>query len=295
MGTPDTPAPLRRLAAPVSLAVTSATFLAMGVQEQYFSSARWGLWGIAALTGAASFAMLRRSVMAQVLARGAAWVALLPSGFAVLADLAGAHRPDLSALAIASSSAAALVLGRKALDTPEARREFSPVAYRGWFLAGAVSAVTAALVAGFGAGGEVLWGSSGQGVQLAALAAVMLAVAAGVVRMRAWGVLLGAVTSVFMLGAAMLARHELTAIASGLAALPGMLLVAPLVAARLRPLAPVTQPVATAPARVAAAITNEPRIAASGSPPMRPRVAGPDVVEPGPEWETSGRARHSRS
>ena len=99
--------------------------------------------------------------------------------------------------------------------------------------------------------------------------------------MRAWGVLLGAATSVVMLGcAAMFSGSEISAIACALAALPGLLLAAPLIAARLRP--PEALPAMEAlPIRV--------RVA------EEPLLAGSSVVEADREWEASGAARHSRS
>jgi len=282
MGTAAEPRPLRRLAASASLGITAAVFAVIGLQEHFFSFERWGFLGVAALTGVAAVGLARRSVMTQVLSRGMAWVALLPTAAGTVASLMDGRRPDLSAVVLAASSGAALLLGRHALHTAEAKREFSPVAYRRWFLAGSVSAVTAGLVAALGAAGDFLWGSARSGLGFTALAAVLLMTAVGVVRMRAWGVLLGAATSVVMLGCAMmLSSSEISAMACALAALPGLLLAAPLVAARLRPEGEVLP--ATAPPPIRLRVQEQPILSAAS------------VVEAEPEWEASGGARHSRS
>jgi hypothetical protein len=105
------------------------------------------------------------------------------------------------------------------------------------------------------------------------LAAVMLATPLGVVRMRAWGVLLGLVTAVAMIGET-LAHRNITAWGYALAAVPGLLLTAPLLVSRLR-----TQP--PGPPETASAVMRTSR-----SPEVRVRVtdapapAGAEDAEP---------------
>jgi hypothetical protein len=121
------------------------------------------------------------------------------------------------------------------LHTPEARAEFSPIAYRRWFLAGAVSAVMEGIVLGAGGLAELASGGIQSAVALVGVGAMFIASAVAVVRMRAWGVLLGAATSAGMLGAAAVSHDGALATVCALGALPGLLLAAPVVTAQLRP------------------------------------------------------------
>ena len=179
----------------------------------------------------------RRSVLAQVLSRGVAWFVLTPMLVGVAASLVSGRLPDGYTAFFAATSAGALLLARPALHTEAARKEFSPVAYRRVFLAGAVASAMVATAVAISAAALMPEGV-GLGVGLAALAAALFASVIGVVRMRAWGVLLGGVTSVVALVAALFSGQELVSIGLALAALPGLLLASPLVAARLGVAAP---------------------------------------------------------
>jgi len=98
------------------------------------------------------------------------------------------------------------------------------------------------------------------------------------VRMRAWGVLLGIVTSTVALGVALLSTDVFAAVGLALAAVPGLVLASPLVAARLRKPAP------------AAAIPGGVRLAADvhveadvdAGPPVFARIAAPAEAEVAP-------------
>jgi hypothetical protein len=193
-----------------------------------------GLLGVAAVVGVGAAGFARRSVLAQVLARGIAWVVLAPM-LANLADSLGRGRlPDAHTVFFAATSAGALLLARPTLHTDAAKAEFSPVGYRRTFLAGAVASVMTSVVAATYAFEQLEWVNRGHGLALFALGAALLASAVGVVRMRSWGVLLGMVTSVAVLGAALFSGNLLSAVGLALAAIPGALLASPLVAARLR-------------------------------------------------------------
>ncbi len=98
-----------------------------------------------------------------------------------------------------------------------------------------------------------------------ALAASLLASAVGVVRMRSWGVLLGVLTSMVTLGAAALAGDLGLSLGLVLAALPGLLLAAPIVASRVRPVGPEASP--SPPVRLAATPALE-----EPEPPFRARI-----------------------
>jgi hypothetical protein len=100
-------------------------------------------------------------------------------------------------------------------------------------VAGAIAAATVGLAAGAGWFGDLVLGGR-QDIWLGALSAAMLATTLGVVRMRAWGVLLGVVTSLAMAVETVLHANNFTGTGYALAALPGVLLATPLLAARLR-------------------------------------------------------------
>jgi hypothetical protein len=148
---------------------------------------------------------------------------------------------------LAATSGAALLLARPALHTDEAKRRFGPARYRRLFLAGAVSSATAGIVAALGAAtvfmssveGVIVTGAAGltwQGLfaafPLASLATALLGSAVGVVRMRAWGVLLGVATSAAALVGAAFAHREFDTIGLCLASAPGLLLGATVLRAR---------------------------------------------------------------
>jgi hypothetical protein len=189
---------------------------------------------VAALIGVGAAGLARRSVLSQVLSRGIAWMVLTPMLVGLADSLGHGRLPDAHTVFFATTSAGALLLGRSALHTDAAKAEFPPVAYRRVFLAGAVASVMAGVVAAFFAAEQLEWRGGGHGVALVALSAALLASAVGVIRMRAWGVLLGMVTSVVALGAAVFSANELTAVGGARGALPGALLASPLLAARLR-------------------------------------------------------------
>jgi hypothetical protein len=218
----------RRLLASLSLGASAVGFATMAGWDK----------AVVIFTGCVALGALalgRRSVSSQVFGRSVAWLILAPSAIGVGDALWHGRLPDGYAALLAVTSAAALVLARPALHTAEARAEFDPARYRRLFLAGAVSAGMTGLAAAFFALEAMWWGAHGPGLAFGALAAALLASAAGVVRMRAWGVLLAIVTSVGALGAALLTGDHALALGLALAALPGALLASPLAIARLRP------------------------------------------------------------
>lgn len=231
MGTSSKVPLLRRVLAPVSLAAAAGGFAWMGlVSGSFFTT---GLLALAAVVGAGALALGRRALTPQVLGRGIAWTVLTPSLLGIAEALGHGHLPDAPSVFFGATSAAALVLARPLLHTQEARTRFAPVAYRRLFLAGAVASATAGTACSLFAFEAFRWGSYGAGVGLSALAMVLVGSAIGVVRMRAWGVLLAAVGSVSALVAAAVSSNELFGGGLALAAIPGALLLAPLLAARL--------------------------------------------------------------
>jgi len=101
----------------------------------------------------------------------------------------------------------------------------------------------------------------------------MLATTFGVVRMRAWGVLLGVMTALAMLVEVLLHRNDFTTWGFALAAVPGLVLAAPLLVSRIWPEKPGTEP------RVLRPSATEP------PPPARIRVEEFSVEEPGAQWD----------
>lgn len=126
----------------------------------------------------------------------------------------------------------ALFLARPMLHTAEARRSFAPKMFRRWFLAGC----TATAAMGIFVGGMALDGLlRGHLMPLSfALSLSLLASAVAVVRMRAWGILLGWATSVALLVAATSVDHATRLALVLTAAVPVLTLLLPVLVARIR-------------------------------------------------------------
>jgi hypothetical protein len=237
--------PWRRLLASLSLGASAVGLGWLAATDWLLGG--WGMAGVTALVAAGAVGLSRRGVVTQVLSRGVAWVVLTPMFFAFADALRWGRWPAAGEVFFAASSGAALLLARPALHTQAARAEFAPYAHRRLFLAGAVASATAGLVAAMGAAGM-------HSFALGALAFALLASAVGVARMRAWGVLLGIVASVASLGAALIVRDASEIVWLALAAAPGLMLGATVVAARLRGAGPPSLPAA---ARRVAALDEE--------------------------------------
>ncbi len=154
------------------------------------------VWSLV-LAGAALL-FTRKSAMAQALARGAAWSVILPTVLVGLVALAHGFHPGLPMMFPAAAAAGALVLARPLLGSDEARATFAPIALRSWLLASATAAIgtglaMARLAMAFGAYFAV------DALALGCVAGALVASGIGVVRMRAWGVLAGALSSVIAL------------------------------------------------------------------------------------------------
>jgi hypothetical protein len=261
----------RRLLASASLAAAAVGFATFWTWDR-------SVLVLAGILGAGAAAIGRRSVKAQVFGRGVAWVVLAPVLVSLAESLWHLRLPDLVTAYLGATSAAALLLSRPALHTPEAQAEFAPVRYRRLFLAGAVASSMSATAATLFATEALRWGDVRLGLLLASLAVALGGAALGVVRMRAWGVLLAMATAVVTLGAALVSRNEVMALALALASVPGALLASPLLASRLTGRSAIGRRGATregsavASAEMAAVALEEP------SPPLRARVAV--VAEP---------------
>lgn len=267
----------RRLLGSAALVATAGGVAAVALHDRHWIE--WGLLACSGVVAAAGVGLARRSMAAQVLSRGAAWTVLAPSALVTAISLASGHT-EWTAAAFAAGSGAALLLSRPMLDTAEARAEFSPSSFRKWLFAGATASVTAGLVSGL-FGLEGLRWHAGTAIAVLALSLSLLASAIGVVRMRAWGILLGAATSIATLVAA-LWMHDAAGLAVALAGVPGMMLVLPVILAQ-RERARVER---GGYARVSSRIAHE-----SAASPARVRVASEPATSFDDEFESDERAQ----
>ncbi len=201
--------------------------LAIAIHERH-----WGIpWELLAFSGAVALSgigLSRRSMSMQVLSRAMAWVVLAPSALVAAVSMSGQFEWGVAAFAAASGGA--LLFARPMLHTADAHAQFEPISFRSWLLAGATASATTGMLAG-AVGLDSLHRHSGSGIGLVALGVALVASAIGVVRMRAWGILLGAATSIVTLLAA-LWRHDSSGVALALAALPGLMLLLPVLIAK---------------------------------------------------------------
>jgi hypothetical protein len=179
---------------------------------------------LAGVLTASGIGITRRSLVPQIVSRGAAWILLLPALLVTAFSLADGQAPPIEIAGLGVATGAALLLARPMLHTREARAEFSPKVFRRWLLAGS----TATAATGFVAGGIALASFAVNGLKapalgFAALAASLLASAIAVVKMRSWGIFLGALTSVALLVAGVFVGRE-EAILLALAAAPTFLM-----------------------------------------------------------------------
>lgn len=213
----------RRFAASAALLGSAAGFAFLAVGGRHHPDP--ALLALAAAIALAGLGIGRRSIVTQVLSRG---VGLFAVGLGTMAALAD-RSPLLAGIAL--SAVASLLLARPLLHTREARQAFAPLRLRKALLAAASGTVAVSVIAGLGALLGLTRHAPAAGLGLSAITAALLASAIGVARMRAWGVLLGGLTSLVAITAA----HLVPAWSPILAALavPGALLALPIVLARL--------------------------------------------------------------
>ena len=173
----------------------------------------WPLIAVGAAVALSGIGITRRSLVPQILARGAAWLVLLPTSVIVAAGVFGGRVPGANLTALVAATGAALLLSRPMLHTKEAKAAFAPKAFRRWLLAGSIATAASGLVAGAVATATA-FEEPIAALGFGALAASLLASAIAVVRMRAWGIFLGALSSVVLLITSLfLSRAEGTALA----------------------------------------------------------------------------------
>lgn len=226
----------RKVAAALSMLGTGGIILYEAIGRWH---TEWLLVAFSAMLGAAAIGITRRSLVAQVLSRASAWIVLLPSALVVFFSLLRGSSVPFELLGMAAGTASALLLARPMLHTKEAGEDFAPKAFRRVFLAGS----TATAATGFVTGAIALDAMPNHVAMAAGFTALTLSLfasAIGVVRMRGWGILLGAVTSFGLLVSAAFMRGG-EGLALALAAAPALLMhLLPVFIARLVGTAPDT-------------------------------------------------------
>jgi hypothetical protein len=177
----------------------------------------------------------RPSVTLQAIARAGVWAILLPNVHVTLLLASMGHAPHLRMIVQMALAIGALVVTRPFLSTERAREEFAPVALRPWFLASAIGAMAsgialARLAAAFAHFPVLVH----EAVGLGALAVPLIVAGFGVVRMRAWGVVLGALVALASIPIVLLMHDSLLTLPVLLACAPAALMPALVVAARAR-------------------------------------------------------------
>ncbi len=183
-----------------------------------------------AALGGAALATVNRRLLPQVFARAIAWLAFAPSALAV-GFLLASGRSTAEPLPFALAAGMALLAGAPLVHTEEAHDPFAPVRYRRTWIAAATASIAASILTGAAAVLQTWFGGVASGIGLAVLAVGLATSARAVLSMRGYGVVLGAATSLVALVAGV--ATGLTPLL--LAAIPGAMMVAPLVLSRLVP------------------------------------------------------------
>lgn len=267
----------RKLVAGAAMVVAAGLVAREGLEH---FAVDWLLVLSAGVLGVAGVGITRRSLVTQVLSRGAAWVVLLPALIISFFSVVNGHTlsPEIPVLAL--STGAALLLARPMLHTREAFEQFAPKAFRRWLLSGSIATAGTACVAGAVALGGAMHGRGALAVGFGTLAASLLASTIAVVRMRSWGIFLGALTSLILLMSGwFVSRDEGFVLALGAA--PSLLMhLLPVLVARwrsgregqmVRVSEPAVEPALT-PARYRVA-TDEPDLELDATPPEHQRAA----------------------
>jgi hypothetical protein len=227
----------RRAGASLAMGATAAGLGVAMVRSPFLS---WYDALPAAVMALAAVGLSRRGLVTQALSRGTAWIVLVPTLAVTVVGLVTSHRFEHEAALMAAGTVLALVLGRPMLHTDEARAAFSPVRFRRWFLASMTATAATFLTVGAFALDAARGTHVGAAMGLGALGLSLLASLVGITRMRGWAPLLATVTSLATLVAALVTGGP-AGVALALAALPGLLMAAPLLLSRLIP-APASAP-----------------------------------------------------
>lgn len=264
----------RRLAAGASLLASAGGFGWLAVQNAPHH-VEWSALAFGAGLAAASVGLTRKSLFAQVMSRGLAWVVFAPCSVVIAVEILKGRmmEPTLTAFGIASGLA--LFLARPMLHTAEAHAQFAPSKFRRSFLAACTSAATTGLVSGMVAW-EMLWngGHTASGIAVGALGMSILASAFGVLRMRGWGIALATLNALLSLVSAAIVGG-IGGFALAATALPALLFLLPIVLAKLG----VGETARERAQSAAASASSFVRIADEEAVPARVRVADSDFEE----------------
>ncbi len=195
----------------------------------------WSLLAFSGVVASAGIGLSLKSMVSQVLSRAVGWMVFVPSAIVAFASTVVARSPELVALGLAAATGSALLLARPMLHTKEARERFSPVSFRRWLFASSTASTVAGATLGMIALEAFRWHDHTlQWAAIGTMGASMIASSIGVVRMRAWGMLLGVATSLVAMVTA-IALHDGAGLGFALASIPGFMMALPiLLAARAR-------------------------------------------------------------
>jgi hypothetical protein len=184
-----------------------------------------------------AYCMSRRSVTHQVLGQGVALTLAATHGGAALIALGHPALFATPAAALGLAGIAAVLSGLPFWQSAVSKERFAPLAFRPWFVAGAVGSAAIAVRLVSLALRDLTLGHAYFGFLAALLAAMLFAQATAVARMRGWGVLLATATgAACVVPAAVLRGSDATLLT--LATLVSACLVIPVLAARRRALQP---------------------------------------------------------
>lgn len=198
------------------------------------------------------FMRWRPSITMVALARAAVWAMFLPTAYASLLLASMGHGPPLRLVVQMALAIAALVVTRPLLSTERARAEFAPLALRPWFLASAIGSMASGIMLARAAEAfahfHVL---ARDAIGLAVLAIPFFIAGVGVLRMRSWGIILGALAALASIPIVAWIRDPIFAAPVLLTSIPAALMGALVAIARLRQPAPIVQHRVAADVRVA--------------------------------------------
>lgn len=207
----------------VSAATASGVALIAGAE----SLIAWKDWPIPAasvglMLAATAFGFTRKSITAQVAARGHVWLIFGFTAFwRVLSLFANTEPFPWWAWPLLAFSGATLWLSAPLLRTKEALAQFAPAQYRRAFLAGATATSSVAGGAAWLAATGLQFHSPLMVAFNAGLAGLLMLAVRGLMNMRTWGMLLGGFASVVCL--ALFPVYGLPGFTLVLAALPVLL------------------------------------------------------------------------
>ncbi len=215
-------------------ALASASLIAIalfgGAPHAYRSLLSLFVAGVAVASG---LLFMRRSAVAQTLARGGAWSVIFPGVTIAIMSATHGYAVSMHALWPSLLAGAALLVARPLLDDERARLTFAPIALRLWFLGAAAAAVGAGLATTELALAYLsTHGLFKAGLALALLGTTLLASGIGLVKMRGWGIFAGALSAILAVATGLSFGWYTLTWPLVATSIPGALMVATLLAAR---------------------------------------------------------------